>query len=80
MPHKHPAPEHERPTIEELQRHNHKPVWIAMKVSGYWEQESDGLRPEFEVSISGDSVDVNEAIESLKENGNLHDLKFEKVM
>ena len=78
MGHTKPTPESERPTIEELRRHNHKPVWIAMKVSGYWEQESDGLRPEFEVSISGDSVDVNEAIESLKENGNLHDLNLKK--
>ena len=80
MPHTKPTPENERPTIEDLRRATHKPVWVVMRITGYWEQESDGLRPEFEVSISGDSVDVNEAIESLKENGNLYDLKFEKTM
>ena len=80
MPHQKATPEHQRPTLEELRRHTHKPVWIAMKITGYWETLPDGTRPAFEVNISGEASDVNESIESLKLNGNLHDLKFEKVM
>ena len=47
MGHTKATPESERPTIEELRRHTHKPVWIAMKVTGYWETLPDGTRPEF---------------------------------
>ena len=80
MPHKQATPDSERPTIEELQRRTYKPVWIAMKVTGYWETLPDGTRPAFEVTLTGETSDVNESIESLKLNGNLHDLKFEKTM
>ena len=78
MAHKKATPENERPTLEEVRiRENFARMQVkkTVEVSGYWEQQSDGCRPEFQVTISGDAADVDEVVESVLENGNLHDLK-----
>lgn len=82
MGHTKATPDNERPTLDELliRERFTGPRPKAVKIFGYWEQQSDGCRPEFEVTISGDDCDVDEVVESLKENGNLHDLKIEKVV
>ena len=82
MPHNKPTPNHLRPTLESLRLQNRFMELSqekTVKVSGYWEQQPDGCRPEFSITLTGHEADIDEVIDTLKENGNLHDLWVETV-
>ena len=80
MSHKKPTPESQRPTIDELRAREKfaNQTWKAVRVRGYWGND-EAFRPEFEVNISGHTVDVDEVVESLSENGNLYKLDVERT-
>ena len=66
-----------RPTWDELhQQERLKPKRnsVTAIVTGKWYIDEPFENPPFKVTLSGDSADVEEVLESLKENGNLFDL------
>ena len=78
MPHDNPTPESERPTLEEMELRDayaEKHTTITIEARGLWEDSEE----EFRVLIKGDSCDVREVIENIKDDGNLMGLEFTKL-
>ena len=75
MSHKQPTPEDQRPTFAELRllREIHHPVKSDMivRITADWVQ----VGAAFNILVAGDEDDIQELIETLRENGNLENIQ-----
>ena len=80
MGHTKSTPEHERPTIAEMEFHDaaakHEPRFVVWKITGVWTGNREAI---FDIVVKGDISDVHETYAMLTENGNLDELKIDEI-
>ena len=80
MAHTKAKPEHERPTLAEMEFHDaaakQEPRFVVWKITGVWTLNREAI---FDIVVKGDISDIHETYAMLTENGNLDELKFDDI-